>query len=139
MKRWIFAAIAAVVFGGCATVNNGAAPTTTRPQVTIVAPATTPRFVPPSTSSPAVPTGYTIATTGDVWLKSGPGSAFGNIVVAHHGNEVLVTCYDPSGQPDTTSSGITNSGWYRTIYDGNSGWISENYLSTLGARGIGDC
>jgi hypothetical protein len=52
-------------------------------------------------------------------------------VVAQHGNQVLVTCYDPGGQPDTTSSGITNSGWYRTIYDGNSGWISENYVDRM--------
>jgi uncharacterized protein YraI len=74
-----------------------------------------------------------------VWLKTGPGSAFGNIVVAQSGNQVLVTCFDPNGQPDTTSSGITNTGWYRTIYDANSGWISENYLNTQSARGISDC
>ena len=142
MKRWILAAIAAPALGACATVNNGAAPTTTRPQTTIVVPPTAivvpptaPHFVPPTTSSPLVPAGFTITTSGDVWLKSGPGSAFGNVVVAHQGDQVLVTCYKPNGQPDTTSSGITNSGWYQTIYDGNSGWISENYLNTQPPEG----
>ena len=74
-----------------------------------------------------------------MWLKTGPGSAFGNIVVAHNGDQVLVTCLDPNGQPDTTSSGLTSTSWFRTIYDGNSGWISGNYLDTQGARQISDC
>ena len=133
-----------VLLANRSTSSPSSAPTTQAPPITAspttpTAPSTTVPVTTTPTVSPPQLSGFTTTTNADVWLKAGPGSAYGNVALVPSGNQVLVSCYNPNGQPDTTSSGITNAGWYRTVYNGNGGWISENYLNTQGAQGISDC
>jgi uncharacterized protein YraI len=82
---------------------------------------------------------WPVTATRDVWLKTGPGRAYGNIVVLPGGAGGEVACYNPNGQVETSTDGISSTTWWRT-YDGeNVGWVSGDYLNTEGVRGAPSC
>lgn len=100
--------------------------------------SSTKRPAPITTPPPRVATGV-VSATRDVWLKTGPGRAFGNIVIMPAGAEGEVACYDPNGQVETSTDGTSSTTWWRT-YDGqNVGWVSGDYLNTQGARSAPLC
>jgi uncharacterized protein YgiM (DUF1202 family) len=95
-------------------------------------------YTPPAAVSPPTSGTWTLTATQDVWLKSGPGSAYGNIVVVSSGNQVGASCVNRSGQADYTTSGASSTLWYQSSYNGSTGWISANYLRGP-TQSVGNC
>lgn len=69
----------------------------------------------------------TVKVTGDVNMRSGPGTQF--IVIGSVPSGKTVT------YKDYTSSG---SGWYYVTYNGNPGWISGSYAKEIGGSTTGN-
>lgn len=66
------------------------------------------------------------ATSGDTWLRSGPGLSYSQITVMHRGESAQYlnsTRYD--------SRGVA---WYNVSFSGRSGWVSSRY-TTLSSGG----
>jgi uncharacterized protein YraI len=60
----------------------------------------------------------TAQTTGDLYLRSGPGSSYSSIVVMPKGSKV-------------TLLGTTTNSFAKVRYNGQDGWAGEKYLQTL--------
>lgn len=97
-----------------------------------------PTTAPVATAPPSTAT-WPVSATQDVWLKTGPGRSYGNIVVLPAGAAGKVACYVPNGQVETNTVGTASTTWWRT-YDGqNVGWVSADYLNTQGAHSAPMC
>lgn len=76
-----------------------------------------------SAAAASTPTASGQATvTGDVNVRSGPGTSYGVVGVARKGSTVATT-------------GVTNGGWTQVLIDGTARWISTNYLTSSTGTG----
>lgn len=74
-----------------------------------------------STAKPTPTASGQATATGDVNIRSGPGTSYGVVGVARKGSTLATT-------------GTTNGGWTQVIAGGTARWISTNYLS-IGSAG----
>jgi hypothetical protein len=131
----VFAISGTLIAGLMTSSTKRQAVTNSRSTVPITTPATTA----PITAPPPKRATWPVSATRDVWLKTGPGGASGNVVILPGGTQGEVTCYDPNGQLETSTDGTSSTTWWRTYDDQNVGWISGEYLNTQGARSAPRC
>ena len=105
----------AVVAGPFSDQNGLETEPTAEPAPT---PAPTPNPTPTPTPTPPPAALPTAQTTGDLYLRSGPGSSYSSIVVMPKGSKV-------------TLLGTTTNSFAKVRYNGQDGWAGEKYLQTL--------
>ena len=67
----------------------------------------------------------TVRTTGNVWLRKGPGKGYGKIRSIASGRKL-----EYLGKSSVDSRGVR---WYRVRYDGSTGWVSSRYAKLSGS------
>ena len=72
------------------------------------------KYLTPAISMP------TYTTTGNVYMRKGPGTIFGSICVIPKGTRLKGT---------GNSKKVLLTTWYEVIYDGKTGWVSGKYLA----------
>ena len=62
-----------------------------------------------------------VRTTGDVWLRTGPGLDHDSIAILKMGRS-----YEYLGESSVDERGVV---WYKVKYNGKTGWVSSKYTS----------
>lgn len=68
----------------------------------------------------------TVRTTGNVWLRQGPGLGYDKITAMSEGTKLSYL-----GKTSTDDRGVK---WYYVKYDGRKGWVSSRYSKLSGAK-----